>query len=577
MPSAPVPYAPETSQAPRDRATVPPLVDSPPEATAEADERIGPGQPAPEGTRRGSDSSTVTLQGDGAATGDPGAATKRDLEKEAGESGGGYEKRKDGVVVVDWKGADDPACPLNWSNGRRIAGTFAVAGFTLLAPLSSSMIAPAASQVAARLHIADEVEISMSVSIFVLAFAFSPLVFGPASELFGRVRVLQTANLFYIIFNLVCAFAKTKGQFIAFRFLGGFGGGAPLSIGAGVLSDLWRPEERGKSSALYSLGPLLGPALGPVMGGWVTERVPVDGYRWIFFSTTIFSALVQLLGLFFLTETYGPVLLLRKALALKQEMGLPADSDRVQTVYEAKMNGKRKSTRDIIAHGMVRPFVLFFHEPILQLLALYMALIYGVIYILIVSTDRVYQEVYSQSVGIASLHFIALMLGFIIASQGGARVLDILYRRLKAKENGVGRPEFRLPLMLPASVLLPAGLLIYGWGAERGVHWIVPDIGLVLIGTAMITIFQGITTYLLDAFTLYAASALAATTCLRSICGFAFPLFAPYMYNGIGYGWGCTVLAFVAIAVGCPAVPLLWRYGERIRKHSKFAAKEQGT
>jgi len=48
-------------------------------------------------------------------------------------------------------------------------------------------------------------------------------------------------------------------QFIAFRFLSGLGGGAPLAIGAGVLSDLWRPEERGRAAALYSLGPLLGP------------------------------------------------------------------------------------------------------------------------------------------------------------------------------------------------------------------------------------------------------------------------------------------------------------------------------
>lgn len=89
------------------------------------------------------------------------------------------------------------------------------------------------------------------------------------SELFGRIRVLQGANLLYLIFNLVCVFATSKGQFIAFRFISGLGGGAPLSIGAGVLSDLWRPEERGRGAALYSLGPLLGPALGPVIGGWI--------------------------------------------------------------------------------------------------------------------------------------------------------------------------------------------------------------------------------------------------------------------------------------------------------------------
>ncbi|GAA6019164.1 hypothetical protein JCM10207_006571 [Rhodosporidiobolus poonsookiae] len=579
MASAPVPYAPETSEAPHDRPTVPPLVDDPPQTTAREDAiatHAGDGATTP--TRRESEGSTTTLHTTGGGpTGGAGKGVKGDLEKQGGDE---VEEDKDGgssqgtgdVIIVDWKGKDDPACPLNWSNGRRTLGTFCVAGFTLLAPLSSSMIAPAAPQVAAKLNITNEVEISMTVSIFVLAFAISPLVFGPASELWGRVRVLQIANVFYIIFNLVCAFATTRGQFIAFRFLAGFGGGAPLSIGAGVLSDMWRPEERGKSAALYSLGPLLGPAMGPVMGGWIAEKVPVTGYRWIFFSTTIFSALVQIIGLFFLTETYAPVLLHRQAQALKKSMGLPPNSDRVQTVYESKQGGRRKTPREVVAHGMVRPFTLITREPILQVLALFMAIIYGIIYIMIVSTSSIFSDVYGQSVGIASLHFIALCLGFFTASQIGARMLDVIYKRLKAKE-GKGRPEFRLPLMIPASLFLPFGLLLYGWAAERHLHWIVPDIGLYFIGLAMISIFQSITVFLLDAFTLYAASALAATTCLRSICGFAFPLFAPYMYAGVGYGWGCTILALVAIAVGCPAAPILYLYGEKIRARSTFAAK----
>ncbi|GAA5870597.1 hypothetical protein JCM8547_002057 [Rhodosporidiobolus lusitaniae] len=586
MGAAPVPYAPETSQAPHEGSTVPPLVDEPAEMNAPEDEfgeaedrRDGQRQPL---DRRTSTRSTKTLAGlAGQSTGVAPEGEKRDLEKGAGgevegeEVDGQDDKSNADVIVVDWKGKDDPACPLNWSNARRTGATFCVAAFTLLAPLSSSMIAPAAPQVAEKLHITNEVEISMTVSIFVLAFSISPLLFGPASELFGRVRVLQYSGVFYAIFNLVCAFATTRGQFIAFRFLAGLGGGAPLSIGAGVLADLWRPEERGKSSALYSLGPLLGPAMGPIFGGWIAEKVPNDGYKIVFYATTGFSALVQFIGLFYLKETYGPVLLHRQAQQLKKEMGLPPDSDRVQTVYEAKQGGKRKSTKDVIMHGMLRPFVLFFHEPILQSLACLMSLIYGIIYILIVSTTSVFEGTYGQSVGIASLHFIAMMLGFFLASQVGARALDVIYRKLKAREGGKGRPEFRLPLTFPAVAILPLGLFLYGWGAERQFHWIVPDIGLFLVALAMILVFTGCQSYILDAFSLHAASAIAVGTCLRSILGFAFPLFAPYMYNAIGYGWGCTILALVSIAVGWTAVPLLYVYGERIRLHSKFAAKQK--
>jgi len=60
---------------------------------------------------------------------------------------------------------------------------------------------------------------------------------------------------------------------------------------------------------------------------------------------------------------------------------------------------------------------------------------------------------------------------------------------------------------------------------------------------------------------------------MRSLAGFGFPLFAPTMYNALGYGKGDTILAAAAIALGCPAPWLLWFYGERIRNASRFARK----
>ena len=80
-------------------------------------------------------------------------------------------------------------------------------------------------------------------------------------------------------------------------------------------------------------------------------------------------------------------------------------------------------------------------------------------------------------------------------------------------------------------------------------------------------------------------------TFLRSLAGFGFPLFAPAMYNALGYGKGDTILACFAIAVGIPSyVPpplaygltdavlrarpfLLWTYGARIRAASKYAKR----
>lgn len=71
---------------------------------------------------------------------------------------------------------------------------------------------------------------------------------------------------------------------------------------------------------------------------------------------------------------------------------------------------------------------------------------------------------------------------------------------------------------------------------------------------------------------IYAASAIAANTVLRSLFGATFPLFGLQMYNQLGLGWGNSLLAFISLAM-CPIPLLFYRYGEKIRTHPKFQIK----
>lgn len=166
-----------------------------------------------------------------------------------------------------------------------------------------------------------------------------------------------------------------------------------------------------------------------------------------------------------------------------------------------------------------------------------------------------------------------MAVGFTAGAQICAPLNDRVYRRLRASlGHGVGRPEFRIPMLLVTCLFLPTGLFLYGWSAERHFHWIVPNIGAAIMSCGVIVAFQCIQTYVVDAYTRYAASAIGAVTVLRSLAGFGFPLFAPTMYNNLGYGWGNSLLGFVALGIGIPAPILLWFYGEALRKKSKFAA-----
>ncbi|KAI0101659.1 major facilitator superfamily domain-containing protein [Nemania sp. FL0031] len=467
--------------------------------------------------------------------------------------------------LVTWTGPDDPQNPKNWTFSKKWAAVFTVSLFTLISPISSSLVAPALEKIGDELNITQDFERNLTLSIFVLAYAIGPLVWGPLSELYGRVIVLQLVNLIYLFFNLGCGLARTKGELIAFRFLAGLGGSAPLAIGGGVLSDLFNAEDRGKALSIYSLAPLLGPAIGPIAGAFIAQNTT---WRWAFYATTIADAVIQGAGVFFLKETYAPVLLIWKKQRLMKETG---NAD-LHTPYD----NPERTVGKMLRTALVRPFRMITTQLIVQAIALYMLYVYGLIYIVLTSFPTLFSGPeptgYGEALGIGGLNYISLGLGFFVGAQVCAPLQDRIYVHLKRRYGGVGRPEYRVPMMIPGAVLMPIGLIVYGWTAEFKTHWIFPNIGAFLFATATIISFQCLQTFLVDTYTRYAASAVSAGTVFRSLAGFGFPLFAPSLYAALGYGWGNTLLALLGVVIGWPGPFLLWKYGETLRKRSPFAA-----
>lgn len=156
-----------------------------------------------------------------------------DLEKGAPKLG--HQNAEDPADLVTWAGPDDPENPQNWPSSLKWKYTCAVAMFVFMAPISSAIIAPALDNLGRDLGMHSQVEEFLSLGIFILGYAVGPIFFGPASEMYGRVRVLQISNVWYIAWNLGCAFATTKAQFLPFRFLAGVGGSAPLAVGGGAI------------------------------------------------------------------------------------------------------------------------------------------------------------------------------------------------------------------------------------------------------------------------------------------------------------------------------------------------------
>lgn len=134
----------------------------------------------------------------------------------------------------------------------------------------------------------------------------------------------------------------------------------------------------------------------------------------------------------------------------------------------------------------------------------------------------------------------------------------------KKAEQGEMKPEHRLPLMMVGACTLLVGLFLYGWTAQSHIQWMAPIVGTALIGFGLIATMLPAETYLVDAFPLHSASALAGGTVLRCFAGAVLPLAGPPLYNSVGIGWGNSILGFISL-VFMPIPLLLIKFGERLR------------
>ncbi|KAF7318168.1 MFS general substrate transporter [Mycena chlorophos] len=464
------------------------------------------------------------------------------------------------VLLVTWK-EKDPEDPRNWSSLWRWYITLVVALAVVAVAFGSAVVTGDFEDIESEFGV-SEVVTALSVSLMVVGFGIGPLAWSPLSELYGRRPLWIIPSAFYVIFNIPCAVAPNIQTLLICRFFCGLFASAPLTLAGGTISDIWDNNERGLAIAIFAAAPYGGPVLGPIVGGFVGEKL---GWRWILWVNMIFAGVILLLcGT--LPETYAPTILRKRAARIRAETG------RADIVTEQELF--KRSFSQILTETLIRPFQMIATEPILLLMSLYIALIYGLLYAFFFSFPVVFGEDYHFSDGLVGLTFCSVLIGLGLALLV-TPLLERNYLKRAAAKGGHADPEDRLVGMLIGGPFVPISLFIFGWTsppyvAPGGGNWVGPAAAGIPFGFGMVVIYFSANAYLIDAFPGYVASALAAKTVIRSGAGAAMPLFIVQMFHGLGNGWAASLLAFVSLGM-VPIPFLFYRFGKAIRRKSKRA------
>ncbi|KAJ5162726.1 Major facilitator superfamily domain general substrate transporter [Penicillium coprophilum] len=467
---------------------------------------------------------------------------------------------EDDPYAVTWI-PNDPRNPMNYSSVKKWTLTMLVAVATLAVSLVSSAYTGGLKEIIMQFNIGQEVA-TLGVSLFVLGFAIGPLLWAPLSELFGRQVLFIGTYAALTAFNAGVAGAQNSWTIIILRFFAGSFGSSPLTNAGGVIADLFPAQQRGTAMSMFAAAPFLGPIIGPIAGGFI--GMSDGGWRWVMGFLAAFSGTVWIIGGLLIPETYAPVLLRRRAARLSKLSG---------QVYQSKLDidQGRPTLKESFKIALSRPWILLFREPIVFLLSLYMAIIYGTLYMMFAAFPIVYQQSRGWNQGVGGLAFLGIMIGMLFAV--AYSVWDNKrYIGVSVKHHGFAPPEARLPPCLFASVAIPIGLFWFAWTNYPSIHFMASIAAGVPFGFGMVLVFLSIMNYLIDSYTIFAASVLAANSVIRSLFGAAFPLFTTYMYQDLGIHWASSIPAFLALA--CVPFPFLfYKYGPAIRTRCKFAAQ----
>ncbi|KAI9735910.1 MAG: hypothetical protein M1834_001376 [Cirrosporium novae-zelandiae] len=457
---------------------------------------------------------------------------------------------------------NDPLNPHNWSIWYKGLTLGFVSFSTLVVVIYSTSYSSGIAQMMEEFNVSSEPVVTLGMTTYLMGLALGSVTLAPLSETYGRRPVYIISMAIFVVLFIPCGIGSSLAEVLVVRFFGAFAGSAMIANAPGTVSDVSTEKYRALAFSIWSIGPLNGPVFGPIIGGFVTEYL---GWRWTNWIVMILSG-VAFVFMCIVEETYAPAILQKKARQRREETG----DERWWCRYD-----QRVGLAERLRVNLSRPFIMMVTEPICIFWDAYISVVYGLLYLCFVAYPIVFTGIRGWSTGISGLAFVGIGMGSLISI-----ILEPVYRRIIKSHKpdpmtGHATPEAMVSIVCIATILLPVGQLWFAWtSVPKTIHWIAPILAGIPFGMGNTAVFIYATNYLAHSYGVYAASALAGNSVIRSMFGATLPLAGPSMYSVMGPRWAGTFLGLLEVLI-IPIPFAFYKYGHRIRMKSGLIQKMQ--
>ncbi|KKY22599.1 putative mfs multidrug transporter [Phaeomoniella chlamydospora] len=462
---------------------------------------------------------------------------------------------------VDWEDENDPDNPKNWPTWYKAFVLFAVSFGTVAVVSYSTSYTSGLSEMMEEFSISSVPVATLGVTFYLFGLAIGSLILAPVSEVYGRKPVYVIAMLWYTLLVAPAAKATSLTSIIIVRFFGALGASAMISNAPGTVGDISVEKYQALAFSLWGIGPLNGPVIGPIIGGFSTQYLGWRWTDWIIMCMGAFSFIMLVV----MKETYAPAILRRKASRLRKE----TDDHRWWCRYD-----QRLAFFELMKINLSRPLIMAVREQICIFWNVYIAIVYGILYLCFVA----YPIVFAQrdfTTAQQGLAFIGIGIGTFMVIFLEPLIRKMINSHNKDPETGRVPPEAAMSIVTIGAILIPTGELWFAWTClPSRIHWSIPIAAGIPFGAGNTSVFIYATNYLAHSYGIYAASALAGNSLIRSIMGGCLPLAGPTMYSSLNAHWAGTLLGILEVAI-IPIPIIFYKYGSRIRKRSTLIRSMQ--
>lgn len=301
--------------------------------------------------------------------------------------------------IVDFDPNGDPENPMDWPAPYKWGIVTLLAAMAFTVTFTCVSLVPVANIIVGDLDGSDSAASGSAavllVTIWELGEAAGPLFIAPLSEVYGRLPVMHTANVFFLALTVLSALSPTTTVLIVARALTGVAVASNV-LSPAIVGDMFPSEQRGAAMSLVQLAPLTGGAVGPAVAGAISQTA---GWRRSIWMSAGLAAACEVAFVLFFRETYKVPILRRRAARLRADTGNAA----LRTAFDAE--GAERSWEHM-AESVLRPAAVLRSSFVLQIMSFYGSFLFSYFYVMSTTLPALLQNGYGFTPAETGLSFI---------------------------------------------------------------------------------------------------------------------------------------------------------------------------